>query len=325
MFAQVNPYSGSDIGSFIGLFFSRLFDFSTSMASDELQIYVLLAISISSSIVGAFLILKKMAMLANALSHTILLGIVLAFLVIKNFFSTDFTGFDINIEIMLLASLITGLLTTFLTDVLHKLFKLQEDASIGLVFTTLFAIGIILVTLFTRNSHIGTEVVMGNVDALEKDDLKLVWIIALINIVVFVVFFKEFKIMAFDSPLAKSLGLFPLFFSYLLMIQVSLTTIGAFRAVGVLMVLSYLIGPTLIARLWCNRLKPLIFLSILIALIVSFLGVALSRHILSNMGLAVSTGGLIVTLISLLYVFSLVFKKIKNMNMKDFTDLIEGV
>lgn len=325
MFAQINPYSGADFVSFFSIFFSRFFDTSAQIASDEVQIFVLLAIAVSSSIVGCFLILKKMAMLANALSHTILLGIVLAFLTLKAFWGSSHKSFEINFEVMLVASILTGLLTTFLTDILNKIFKLQEDASIGLVFTMLFAVGIILVSLFTRNSHIGTEVVMGNVDALQKGDLQLVWMIALINVVLLILFFKEFTIISFDGSLAKSLGLSPLFFSYLLMIQVSLTTIGAFRAVGVLMVLSYLTGPTLIARLWCNRLKTLIFLSMGIAAAVSFIGVALSRHILSTMGVALSTGGLIVTLISLLYLSSLMIKKLKKTNLKVSSHIIEDI
>ncbi len=304
----LNPYSGADIWSFFTLFFSRLFDSSSQMASDELQIFVLIGIALSSCLVGSFLMLRKMAMLANALSHTILIGIVLAFLILRVFLAPDSKSFEINLEAMLIASLITGLITTFLTDTLSHVFKLQEDASIGLVFTTLFALGIILVTLFTKNTHIGTEVVMGNVDALQSQDLKLVYIIALINVVVFTLFFKEFKLTTFDSLLAKSLGFSPVLFSYLLMVQVSLTAIGAFRAVGVLMVLSYLIGPSLIARLYCNRLKTMIFTAIVIGISVSIVGVALSRHIFSVTGIALSTGSVVVTIISLVYLVCLLIK-----------------
>src|SRR5262249_55175071 len=153
----------------------------------------------------------KMTMLANALSHTILLGVIIAYIFTVGSVADHDTS--INISALLLGSLITGLATTFLTEFLSKTAGLQEDASIGIVFTSLFAIGIILATLLTRNAHIGTEVVMGNVDALQLSDCKLVLVILGINIVSFILFFKEFKITTFDPNLAKSLGISPLIFN----------------------------------------------------------------------------------------------------------------
>ena len=86
--------------------------------------------------------------------------------------------------------------------------RLQEDASTGLVFTSLFAIGIALVTLLTRSAHLGTEVVMGNVDALQREDCVLVFIVLGLNIVLCTLFFKEYKMTTFDPGLAKALGFF---------------------------------------------------------------------------------------------------------------------
>lgn len=306
MMAYFNPYSGADLWQFILIFFTRLFSFDGSaFATDEIQVWVLVGVAISSSLVGCFLILRKMAMLANALSHTILLGIVLAYLITKSIVGIAEGDYGINLSAMLIASIATGVVTTFLTEVLHKVLKLQEDASIGLVFTTLFAVGIILVTLFTRNAHIGTEVVMGNADALQVSDLTLVWTIVVANALLFFLFFKEYQLTTFDSALAKALGFSPIFFNYLLMIQVSGTAIGAFRAVGVLMVLAFLVGPPLIARMLTHSLKVLLFLSMGIGIVTSFLGVALSRHILSVDGIALSTGGITVTLIAILYILVL--------------------
>jgi len=303
-----NPYSGQTFfGFFLQLIF-RLWAFVTgeislhNLTADEVQILVLAGVAASSALVGTFLVLRKMTMLANSLSHTILVGIVLAFL------WTYGIGVEvpphtqqIGIHVLLIASLIMGLVTAFLTELLTKGARLQEDASTGIVFTSLFAVGIIAVTLLTRNAHIGTEAVMGNVDALQLSDCKLVYVVLAINILIFVLFFKEFVITTFGPGLSKSFGIYPAFFSYLLMTQVSLTSIGAFRAVGVLMVLAFITGPALTARLLTGSLKMMLLFSVGVGVLASILGVAVSRHILTVYGISLSTSGVVVCVIVLLY------------------------
>lgn len=315
-----NPYSGTTFLEFFWTLAWRFFEFITgrlafeNLASDEIQMIVLVGVSASSAMVGTFLVLRKMTMLANSLSHTILLGIVIAFLFTKDSVLPNANGYvePINITAMMIASLVMGIVTTFLTEFLTKTVRLQEDASTGLVFTSLFALGIILVTLLTRNAHIGTEVVMGNVDALHLDDCKLIFIILLINICLLFVFFKEFKITTFDPGLSRALGISTVFFNYLLMAQVSMTTIGAFRAIGVLMVLSFITGPPLIARMLTNHLSKMIGYSMLIGIIASLIGVAISRHILSAYGTALSTAGIVVTTILCMFILVSAVKLFKQ-------------
>lgn len=312
MIGYFNPYFDKTFLGFFIQFFIRMKDFVIGnlsfrdLATDEIQVFVLIGVAISSALVGTFLIFRKMTMLANSLSHTILVGIVAAFLITKDGLLDHQS---INIEAMLLAALVMGLLTAFFTEFLTKSAKLQEDASTGIVFTSLFALGIIAVTMLTRNAHIGIEVVMGNVDALHFDDLKLVYTIVLINALSFIFLFKEFKITTFDPGLARALGFSPLFFNYLLMVQTSGTAIGAFRAVGVLMVLALMTGPSLTARLLTHSLKKLLLLAIALGSVASIVGVALSRHILTVHGLALSTGGLVVCVIVLIYLGVIVYRK----------------
>jgi manganese/zinc/iron transport system permease protein len=213
---------------------------------------------------------------------------------------------------MLIASLLTGLATTFLTEFLTKTVRLQEDASTGLVFSSLFALGVLLATLFTRNAHIGIEVVMGNVDALHADDLRLVYTILVANVVLIALFFKEYKITTFDGALARSMGISTLFFNYLLMVQVSATAVGAFRAVGVLMVLAFIIGPPLMARLLTHHLLRLLLISMGLGVLVSIAGVALSRHLLTVHRLALSTGGVVVCLIVVVYAALLSYSVVRG-------------
>lgn len=307
----MNPYEGTSLFSFLWLSLVRLWSFVrgdlavADLASDEIQMIVLIGIAASSALVGTFLVLRRMTMLANSLSHTILLGIVIVFVLIhKGFTATTETHQEaIPIHWMLVAALVMSLMTAFLTEFLTKVARLQEDASIGLVFTSLFALGIVLVTLLTRNAHIGTEVVMGNVDALHLEDCKLVFVILGMNLVLFILFFKEFKLTTFDPGLARAFGVSTTFFNYLLMVQVAATAIGAFRAVGVLMVLAFITGPPLMARMLTSDLKRVLLLAVALGCGASVLGVALSRHLLSVYGLTLSTGGLVVcTLVGLFLV-----------------------
>lgn len=321
MMPYFNPYTGTTFFQFFVLLFQRLWLFLTGqlpggVVSDELQILVLVGLSLSASTIGCFLTLRRMTMLANALSHTILLGIVFVYFLMTHGLISSFDANShvdaISLEGMLIASLAMGILTAFFTDFLTKHARLQQDASIGIVFTSLFALGVILVTLLTRSAHIGTEVVMGNVDALAFSDLKLVGAGIILNGLIFLIFYKEYLITTFDPGLSKALGISSVFFNYLLMIQVSTTAIGGFRAVGVLMVLALMTGPALAARLLTNNLKKMLVYSAIIGASASAIGVGLSRHLLTVTGMSLSTGGIVVFMIGVLFLMALLFRITKN-------------
>lgn len=315
MKSYFNPYYDTDFFSFIGTFFLRLIQFIrgelsyNNLAADEIQILVLSGTAISAALAGCFLVLRKQTMVANSLSHTILLGIIGAFFLIPHD-KMSLDSSNIAIWPMLLASLLVALLTTFLGDFLTKIAKLQEDASTAIVFSSLFALGIVLVTLLTRDAHIGAEVVMGNVDALHINDIKLAYIILSINTLIFILFYKEFLVTTFDQTYAAAIGISARAINYLLMTLVSATIIGAFRAVGVLMVLTFITGPALTARLLSNSLQKMLLLASLIGALASFLGVALSRHLLSLYGLALSTAGVVVAMTVAVYLILIISKAV---------------
>jgi manganese/zinc/iron transport system permease protein len=298
----MNPYWGKDFFEFFAILFRRLSGQMPldQLPTDEVQLLVLMGVAVSTVLLGTFLTLKKMTMMANSLSHTTLLGIVLAYI----FFFTPGSDLTISTGVLFIAAILSALLTTVLTELTRDFLKLQEDAAIGLVFTTLFALGIILVTVFTRNSHIGVEVITGNVDALHPRDIGLIWGTGAVNLLVIGLFFRQWVMTAFDEKLSFSLGIPTRLFHYILMFLTALTLIAAFRAVGVLLVLSFLVGPTLIARRWTYRLMPLLGTALAVGILASVLGVALSRHFLSVYHTPLSTGGLVVTLISIFYLVS---------------------
>ena len=321
----MSPYWNVSFFDFFPLFFSRVFQLLTGalawkdLAPDEIQIFTLGLISIASALVGTLLVLKRMTMLANALSHTILLGIIIAYILL--FLGTG-GGMEINFQVLIVAALATGILTTLLTQILHQVMKLQEDASIGLVFTTLFALGIVFVTLYTRNAHIGLEVVMGNADALHLNDVKVAFGMALTSAVVVTLFFKEWKLICFDAGLATALRFRPALFSYLLMLLTSGTAISAFRAVGVLLFLAFLVGLPLTARLLSHNLRNVLLLSSLIGFLCTLFGVALARHFLTAHQMPFSTAGLVVTSIGGVFLLVLVMKPLRKM--KITTEITES-
>lgn len=298
-----NPYEGATFWSFLLILLTRLYERASghlpydALAHDELQAATLCCVALSGAFVGTFLVLRRMAMLANALSHTILLGIVGAYL----WAPTVGENLTFDIPTFFVAAMVTGLLTAFVTEFFNKTLALASDASTGLSFTLLFALGIVLVTLLTRNAHIGAEVVIGNVDALQPSDLMLAGLTAFINIAIILLLFKEYTLTTFDPAFATAVGISSTLYHYLLMGQVSLAAVSGFRAVGVLMVLALLTVPPLMGRLLYRRLASVLACASVVGVIASLGGVALARHLLSVYSLPLSTAGLTVTLLTLLF------------------------
>ena len=256
-------------------------------------------IAVSCALLGPFLVLRRMTMLANSISHTVLLGLALSYLLVK----------EVSGPWLLLGALFAGILTALCTGFLTRYFRLQEDASVGLVFTALFSIGVLIVTLHLRDAHLCAEVIMGNADVLGREDLLLSLCLALVNGVFFTLLFRSFQFASFDRPGAAVLGLPCASLDALLLFLTAFSCVGAFRAVGILVVLSFLVGPYLIARCFFHNLKTILFCACGIGVIASLLSVALSRHVLTSYDLPLSTGGIVACLLAIFYLGALVFSR----------------
>ncbi|HEY4255126.1 MAG TPA: metal ABC transporter permease, partial [Chlamydiales bacterium] len=297
----MNPYSGVGFFEFFGVLFSRIGSFlmgrGEALVSDEVQLGTLICSAVACGFIGPFVVLKKVSMFANSLSHTTLLGVVIAFLLVSKWWGSSWA----DPSTLLLGALLAALATAGLSEVLGRVFRLSTDASIGLVFSSLFALGIVLVTLFLRNVHLGVEAVMGNADALQFSDLVLAAILMLFNGVLVLCFYRPLSLLAFDESFARTLGfsmpLWRLFFFFL----TSLTCITAFRSVGVLVVLALLIGPYLTARFISHQLSKLLFWTPLIGVFCCLIAVAASRSSLSYFSLPLSTGGILTAVIGLVF------------------------
>jgi manganese/zinc/iron transport system permease protein len=231
-------------------------------------------VGISCGIVGCFLILRKMAMLADAISHTVLLGIVGAYLI-----SNSLEGIY-----MLIGAAIVGILTAFFVQLLHSS-GVQSDAAIGVVFTSLFAVGVILLSLFGGKVHLDTDhALMGEItfipwDILEINGIylgpKAVWMLGavlVLNLIIIFLFYKEIKISSFDPDMAVALGIPVLFIHYLLMGMLSLTTVASFDSVGAILVVAMLIVPGATAYLLTDKLSVMLIISALVGVLSAFVG-----------------------------------------------------
>lgn len=248
-------------------------------------------VAISCSLVGVFLILRRMSLIGDAISHSVLLGIVLVYLI---------TGGRSMVAMMLGATLI-GLITTWLSNALHRLGNLQADASIGIIFTWFFAMGVILISLYAGQVDLDQECVLyGEIAFVPFDTLewggtdlgpRAFWMIVtvfVINLTIIVLAFERFKLVAFHPALAVSFGISVTFWHYLLMTMVSLTTVASFDAVGAILVVALLVIPASSAYLIATSLKSMLLLAATYAQISVILGYGIAVWLDSSIAASIA-------------------------------------
>ncbi|WP_291721685.1 metal ABC transporter permease [Bernardetia sp.] len=259
-------------------------------------------VAISCAILGCFLILRKMAMVGDAISHAVLPGIVIAFLVVQRFDSI----------FMLLGAAVLGVFTTLLIEFLHRQGKLQTDASIGVSFTFLFAVGVILISVFASKVDIDADCVLfGEIAYVPLDVWRIdlgdgailnlgataAWWIGsvLLIILVFVsLFYKEMLLTTFDSSFASAIGINTSVWHYSLMSLVSLATVAAFESVGAVLVLAFLVVPPATSYLLTTNFKKMLLISCCIGTITAILGYYVASYLNASIaGTMTSVAGVI--------------------------------
>lgn len=215
-------------------------------------------------------------MIGDAISHSVLPGIVIAFFIVQSMQSVW----------MLVGAGALGVLTTFLIEFFHKKGRLQTDASIGVTFTWLFALGVILVTYFAGNAHIDQDCILYGEIAYVPIDLlfdssgnsigpKAVYVLSFVLLLILlfiIIFYKELFITTFDPSFAQTIGISTTKWHYGLMGLVSLTTVASFESVGAILVVALLIAPAAAAYLLTDQLKPMLLLSSFFGVIAAFGG-----------------------------------------------------
>lgn len=273
-----------------------------STAQFEVQL-VAIVTAAACAVPGVFLVLRRLSLVSDAISHAVLLGIVVAFLLAGELAS----------PLLPVGAVLTGLLTVVLVDTLRNSGLVREDTAIGLTFPFLFSIAVILIARSAGNVHLDTDaVLLGELafapfNRLELGDFDLgpqaLWAMGatlLFNVALVTLLYKELKLSAFDPELATALGLAPGAVHLLLMCSVSVTTLTAFDAVGSILVVGLMIGPPATAFLLVESLGAMLFLS-------GGLGVlaAVAGYWLANL-LDASIGGSIASMCGLLFLAAVV-------------------
>lgn len=235
-------------------------------ASTEIQIIAVI-VAVACALPGVFLVLRRMAMMSDAISHTVLLGIVLGF----------FVAGSLDSPLLIAAAATMGVITVSLVELLMRTRLVRQDAAIGLVFPALFSLAVILISRFARGVHLDVDAVLlgelafapldridiGSVDL--PRSMIIMGLTLLFNVVLITLFYKELKLTTFDAGLAAALGFSPALIHYGLMIMVSVTAVNAFNAVGSILVVALMIAPPATAYLLTNRLSRMLLYSAVVA------------------------------------------------------------
>jgi len=218
------------------------------------------------AILGTYLLLRRMSLLGDAISHALLPGIVLAFVL-----SGQVSGWPLMLGAVLLA-----MITSFLAELLQSQGNVAEDTSLGVVYTFLFALGVVLVQTFGRTTHLDVDCALyGQLElaALEPKRTLLSGGITL-GLVLLVVglFWKELKLASFDPALATAMGLSAVLIHYVLLALVAVVTVSAFEAVGSILVVAMLVVPATCAQLMAQRLGLMLVWSVVFGIVSALVG-----------------------------------------------------
>lgn len=284
------------------------------------SLYILIITSLACAVLGVFLVLRRLSMVSDAISHSVLLGIVIGYFVTK----------DIGSVLLIIGASLFGVLTTVCIELLIKSKRVTEDASVGIIFPLFFSIAVILITRYARNVHLDTEVVLiGEIIlaplhrinflglSLPKALVQMVFVL-LINIVFIAVFFRKLKISSFDPVYAGVAGIAGAGLYYVFMALVSFTAVSAFESVGAILTISFFISPAASAYLISKDLKITIFLAAVYAVVNSCIGYFLAvKFNVSMSGMCALVSGLTFMITIAVYpggIITKIIRYIKNKN-----------
>ncbi len=265
---------------------------------------------VACALVGTFLLLRQMSMMGDAISHAVLPGLAIGFLV---------SGTRGGVA-MWVGAVLAGVLTALLTEVISRWGRVDRGAAMGVVFTALFAVGLILIVRTADRVDLDPSCVLyGALELTPLDTVRVGWggevpvatlrlgVVSLVNLVVILLFYKELRLSAFDPALARALGYPAEALHYLLMVLTAVTTVAAFEAVGSILVIAMLIVPAATAHLVARRLGVMLVVACGLAGLTAWLGHAaaiiipkwLGYSATSTTGAMAVVGGVIFALVAI--------------------------
>jgi manganese/zinc/iron transport system permease protein len=285
---------------------------STWCLIDTWMVVMAALVAMACAIPGSFLVLRRQSLLADGVSHAALPGVVVAFL-LSGLFPA---GSGWSVVILLAGAAVSGILASVLIEQLQRLRTIHADTALGIVFTTLFAVGLLLLRTLADRIHLDPAcIVFGNlevavVETFAGTSLPIGVVVALVTLVLnltcLLLFYKELLISTFDTVFAESIGIAASRVQLLLAVLVAVTIVGAFQTVGSLLVLGMLVIPPATARLLTHHFPTMILLSMGIGLFSAVMGhilaISLVGPLLASIGMggieAVSTSGMMVLVAS---------------------------
>lgn len=217
-------------------------------------------VGIICGVIGSFIILRGMALMGDAISHAVLPGVAISYILGINYFY---------------GAVVVGVLTALGIGAISQNSRIKSDASIGIAFSAAFAIGVILITKAQSATDL-TQILFGNVLHVRNSDMYLTMGIGVIVLLVVIVFFKELLVSSFDETMAEVYGLKTRFIHYGIMVLLTLVTVASLQTVGVILVVSMLITPASTAYLLTNRLSIMIVLASIFGALSSVIGIYFS-------------------------------------------------
>jgi len=242
-------------------------------------------VGIICGVIGCFIILRGMALMGDAISHAVLPGVAISYMLGINFF---------------IGAVVTGVLTAVGIGFISQNSRVKNDSSIGIVFTAAFALGIILITQLKSSSDL-YHILFGNVLAVRPSDMWITLIIGVIVMGSVYLFYKELLVSSFDPIMAQAYGLPTKMIHYFLMTLLTLVTVASLQTVGIILVVAMLITPASTAYLLTDRLSFMIGLSALFGAVSAVGGLYLSFTY------NLASGATIVLVATLFFILSLVF------------------
>lgn len=229
---------------------------------DFLQSALLTAVmvGIMSGIIGSFIILRGMSLMGDAISHAVLPGVAVAYM--------------LGINILLGAS-VFGVLAALLIGFVASRSKIKTDTSIGVVFSAFYALGFILISMAESSTNLH-HILFGNILAVSDSDIMTTAVVLGLVILFVVVFYKELLVTSFDETYARTYGLKVQVIHYALMLVLTLVTVSALQTVGIILVVAMLITPAATAFLWTDKLNIMLVLSAIVGMISAITGLYFS-------------------------------------------------
>lgn len=273
---------------FITGFFADIMQFVTDIGQYEFLQKALITsimVGIICGIIGSFIIMRGMALMGDAISHAVLPGVAISYMLGVNYFY---------------GAVLFGVITAISIGVVNQNSRIKNDSAIGIVFTAFFALGVILISKAQTATDL-TQILFGNVLSVRTSDMMMTSIVGIIILLVVILFYKELLVSTFDETMAAAYGLPTKWIHYGIMVLLTMATVASLQTVGVVLVVAMLITPAATAYLLTNRYWMMIILAAFFGSISSIIGLFISfNHNLSS-------GAVIVLAATTIFILAFIF------------------